>query len=110
MSRSIDGRRQLTPCEYLTDPHGFGRDPKAVFILPNGGDKTSLEVSRMLHWCFLAWRKSPQPPTGAELARRFGFSRQTWSATMLGQRWPGHTVMAAALAGLERIPNVHGDE
>lgn len=102
VNRSIDGRRQLTPCEYLADPWQFGRDPNAVFILPEGGDPTSQEIARILHLCFLAWRASPKPCSGAQIARQFGFSRQTWSAASLGQRWPGHTIVVAALASLRR--------
>lgn len=101
--RSLDRRRQLSPRDYLTNPYQFGIDPTATFVVPPGGDAESLEVARVIHRCLIAWRRCEPHLSGAELGRRFGFSRQTWSTITQGRRWPGHTVLAAAVAA--RDPN-----
>jgi hypothetical protein len=98
--RSIDRRRRLAPRDYLTDPHRFGLDPTASFIVPDGGDQQSMEIARVIHLCVVAWRRVEHRPSGADLGRRYGFSRQTWSLITQGRRWPGHTVLAATIAAL----------
>ena len=99
-ARSIDRRRRLTPRDYLLHPHGFGIDSQASFVVPPGGDNASMEVARMLHHYFGAFRRTQHCPSGASLARRFGFSKQSWSAAAAGQRWPGHTIVIALMIAL----------
>jgi len=99
--RSLDKRRLLTPRDYLANPYQFGLDARAEFILPPGGDNESLEIARVVHHCLVAWRRTEHHISGAELGRRFGFSRQSWSTIAQGRRWPGHTVLAAAIAALD---------
>ena len=99
--RSIDRRRQLTPRDYLTHPHQFGLDPTTAFVLPAGGDQQSMEIARVIHLCIVAWRRIDPRPSGADLGRRYGFSRQTWSLITQGRRWPGHTVLVATIAALD---------
>jgi hypothetical protein len=65
----------------------------------------SLEIAKMLHICLCTLRATPGAPSGAELGRRFGFSRQTWSSITRGYRWPGHTVLVAILTGLRGATN-----
>ena len=99
--RSLDRRRRLAPRDYLANPYLFGIDLRAEFVLPPDGDTESLEIARVVHQCFVAWRRNEHHVSGAELGRRFGFSRQTWSTIVQGRRWPGHTVLAAAIAALD---------
>ena len=99
-ARSIDRRRRLTPRDYLVHPHGFGIDSRALFVVPAGGDHVSMEVARLLHQCFVAFRRAGRSSSGAALARRFGFSKQSWSAAAAGQRWPGHTIVIALMIAL----------
>jgi hypothetical protein len=96
----IDARRRLTPRQYLVHPDLFGEVIDAEFAMPDGGDEASMEIARTVHLCFAALRHAPASASGAALARRFRFSRQTWSATSRGLRWPGHTVLIAVLVGL----------
>jgi hypothetical protein len=91
----IDTRRRLAPRDYLVHPDLFGEDRHADFAIPADGDEPSLAVARVLHDCICLWRHGDRPPTGAAMARRFGFSRQTWSHVVRGYRWPGHTVFSA---------------
>jgi hypothetical protein len=95
----LDRQRSLLPANYAVDPHRFGRDPKLTFHIPPGGDDRSMEIARIQHQLVLGWRLSPGAPSGAALARRFEFSKQTFSRAVLGQRWMGETVMAALLYG-----------
>jgi hypothetical protein len=99
----LDRQRSLLPADYAVGPHRFGQDPKLVFRVPSGGDDRSMEIARIQHQLVLAWRRRPDAPAGAALARRFGFSKQTFSRAVLGQRWMGETVMAALLYG-QRSP------
>lgn len=98
--RRIDHRRRLTPRDYLVHPDQFGENPHAEFHDPPGGDPASRAAAEVFHTCLCAYRAATRPPSGAELGRRFGFSRQTWSDVTRGRRWPGHTVVVAVLAGL----------
>ena len=99
----LDRQRTLLPADYAVDPHRFGRDPKLRFHIPPSGDATSMEIARIQHHLVVAWRTNPDAPSGAALARRFDFSKQTLSRVTLGQRWCGMTVMAALLSG-QRSP------
>lgn len=67
---------------------------------PPGGDRTSAAVAQLQHELVVAWRAQERRPSGAELGRRFGFSKQTWSRTVLGQRWVGETLMTAFIYAL----------
>jgi hypothetical protein len=96
----LDRQRSLLPADYAVDPHRFGHDPRLRFHVPPGGDARSMEIARIQHQLVLAWRQHPEAPSGAALARRFGFSKQTLSRAVLGQRWMGETVMAALLSAL----------
>jgi hypothetical protein len=93
----LDRQRSLLPADYAVDPHRFGRDPRLAFRVPTGGDARSMEIALIQHQLVLAWRKRPEAPTGAALARQFGFGTSTLSRAILGQRWMGETVMAALL-------------
>ncbi len=99
--RSLDRRRSLQPRDYLVNPFLFGIDPQAEMVHPPNGDTESFEIARVLHRCFAARQHSSQHISGAELGRRFGFSKQSWSTIAQGHRWPGHTVLAGLLAALE---------
>lgn len=59
-----------------------------------------MRLAAIQHEVVLAWR-ARGTPSGAELARRWGFSRQTWSRTVLGQRWAGAVGLAALLEGAQ---------
>jgi hypothetical protein len=98
----LDRQRSLLPADYAVDPHRFGRDPTLVFQVPPGGDARSREIALIQHQLVLGWRQRPDAPSGAALARRFGFSKQTFSRAVLGQRWMGETVMAALLYAVRR--------
>jgi hypothetical protein len=95
----LDRQRTLLPADYAVDRHRFGRDPQLAFHVPPDGDHRSMEIARIQHQLVLGWRRHPDAPSGAALARRFGFSKQTLSRVALGERWSGETVMAALLYG-----------
>ena len=99
----LDRRRRLLPRDYLDPPEAFGLREPAAWVVPSGGDRTSQLVARVQHDLVIAWHTGPRRPSGAEMGRRFRFSRQTWSRSMLGERWMGETVLAAMLSVL-RIP------
>ena len=92
----LDARRTLQPCDYLDDPHAFGRRTVRLLV-PDGGDAVSAEIARIQHHLVLAWRHRDCAPSAAALARRFGCAKQTISRSVLGHRWMGETVMAALL-------------
>lgn len=96
----LDRRRRLLPRDYLDPPEAFGLRHPVRWVVPAAGDGTSQLVARVEHHLVIAWRSRPHRPSGAEMGRRFGFSRQTWSRTLLGERWMGETVMAAMLSVL----------
>lgn len=58
-----------------------------------------MEIALIQHQLVVGWRQNADAPSGAALAGRFGFSKQTFSRAVLGQRWMGETVMAALLYG-----------
>lgn len=98
----LDRQRTLLPADYAVDPHRFGRDPQLAFQVPSGGDDRSMQIALIQHQLVVGWRQHADAPSGAALARRFGFSKQTFSRAVLGQRWMGETVMAALLYGQRR--------
>ena len=96
----LDRQLRLRPCDYvLGGPQRFG-STAARFAVPPGGDVRSMRLAAIQHELVLAWRANGGP-SGAELARRWGFSRQTWSRTVLGQRWAGAVGLAALLEGAQ---------
>lgn len=96
----IDARRQLTPRDYLVNPDHFGEHRDTEFRCPDLGDAVSLEIARTLHVYVCAWRRADRRCSGASIARRLGFSRQTWSHVTRGRRWPACTVLVALLITL----------
>lgn len=96
----LDRRRRLLPRDYLENPDGFGFERRPVYVVPEDGDETSAAVARLQHELVRSWRQRGCRPSGAALGRRFGFSKQTWSRTVLGQRWMGETVMTALVQAL----------
>lgn len=99
----LDRQRRLLPRDYLDPPEAFGLRAPQRWVLPADGNRASQQVARVEHELVMLWR-SGRRPSGAEMARRFEFSRQTWSRTMLGERWMGETVMAALLSELLTDP------
>lgn len=95
--KHLDTQRRLLPRDYIQGgPHRFGHDPDARFTIPPGGDEASARIAALQHRLVVQWRATNRP-TGAELGRRWGFSRQTWSRTVLGQRWSGELLLVALL-------------
>ena len=80
----------------------FGVDPTAHVIVPPGGDRRSAEVARVQHHLAMAWRRHSGPRSAVLLGERFGFSKQTLSRSLLGQRWMGEAVMAAIIEAINR--------
>lgn len=78
-------------------PDAFGFVAGARARPADGGDVTSTMVAQIQHDLVLAWRSGGCRPSGAALDRRFGFSKQTWSRAVLGQRWMGETLTAPLL-------------
>jgi hypothetical protein len=92
---ALDRQLRLTPADYAADPHAFGRRP-VTFVLPARGDDRSRRVAQQQHRLVLSWRETDS--SGAAVAGDWGFSRQTWSRVVLGQRWAGAVVLCAMLA------------
>lgn len=90
----------MLPRDYLERPDGFGIDRAPRYVVPDDGDTTSAAVAQLQHELVRSWRNRGCRPSGAALGRRFGFSKQTWSRTVLGQRWMGETVMTALIHAL----------
>lgn len=97
---ALDRRRTLTPRAYADDPWRFGIDQTLGFAVPPGGDATSRHLAEIQHRLICAWRQAGCRSSGAEIGRRWRFSKQTWSRTTLGQRWAGETVLAALISEL----------
>ncbi|QBI19640.1 hypothetical protein ER308_08805 [Egibacter rhizosphaerae] len=92
----LDTRLRLTPRDYCAvGPHEFGHNETAEFVVPAGGNATSARIARVQHLLVCRWRAQGQRPSGAWLGRRWGFSRQVFSRSMLGERWAGNNVFAA---------------
>ena len=96
----MDRRRRLLPRDYLSDPDAFGRNRAVRFIIPAGGDAQSAAIARVQHELVLRWRAQGCRPSGSRLGRSFGFSKQTWSRSTLGQRWMGEAVICALLVAI----------
>ena len=96
----VDGRRQLTPRDYFADQRQFGRVPGARPTVPAGGDPASAAIALVQHRLICRWRSLPQRPSGAELGRTYGFSRQVFSRAVNGERWLGETVTCALLVAI----------
>lgn len=96
----LDARRLLTPRDYAVEPHLFGERYDVTFRTPPDGDAVSRRIAEFFHRLVVASRHH-RLPSGAEIGRRFGFSRQTWSNVTRGHRWPSHTVLIALLVVLE---------
>ena len=92
---AIDRQRRLQPRDYAVDPHRYGTDPRLPFHLPDGGDEHSARIAAAQHRLILRWRAIPTRPSGAQLGRTWGFSKQTWSRTINGERWAGQAVLTA---------------
>ena len=91
----VDGNRRLQPRAYFDPAHGFGSDRQAHLIVPPGGDEVSARVAAVAHRLLMDWHAVGRKPSGAELGRRFGFSKQVFSEVVHGRRWPGEAVIAA---------------
>jgi hypothetical protein len=100
----VDRRRLLLPRDYLSEPDSFGRVRSVQRVVPDVGDAASAEVAWVQHALVAEWRRRGGRPSGAALGRTFGFSRQTFSRTVLGQRWMGEAVQAALVSALEGWP------
>lgn len=96
-NRHLDRRLAGLPCDYVEVAQRFGVDDDVGLVVPDGGDRVSAEVAWQQHRLVLAWRGRGCQPSAAALCRRFGFSKQTWSRTVLGQRWAGQLLLAALL-------------
>lgn len=90
----MDHRRRLEPCDYLVDPHRFGR-PGATLQLPFDGDEPSMWVARTQHLLVARWINSGGRPSVADLCERYALSKQTWSKCLLGERWASAAVLTA---------------
>lgn len=101
----IDARRQLRPRDYFVDPYSFGQRRDSATHVPEDGDEISRTIADLVHSLVVTIRSSDEVPSGAAIARRFGFSRQTWSSVTRGERWPGHTVFTALVVA---IRDLHG--
>lgn len=99
----LDRKLALTPAEYAEDPHKFGRDPKVRFRIPPGGDAPSCRVAFVQHLLAVRWRARRRPSV-AELSVKYGFSKQVFSKTLLGERWAGQRVEAALIADVIMPP------
>jgi hypothetical protein len=93
----VDGRRNLQPRAYFP-AHAFGTDPRARLSVPEDGDDASARIAWLQHQLACRYRAAGSRPSGAELGRRFGFSRSVFSESLRGNRWMGETVMAALLS------------
>lgn len=97
----VDRRRRLLPRDYLADPHAFGRPGRrAITASPVDGDARSARIAALQHDLVTRWRRQGCRPSGASLGRAFGFSRQTWSRAILGERWMGEAVQAALVVAV----------
>lgn len=91
----LDRRRARRPKDYAIPSDAFGQPVTVQWSVPPGGDAVSLHVARTQHRLVVSWRQHAGHASGAAVASRYGFSRQTWSRTVLGERWAGETVLVA---------------
>jgi hypothetical protein len=94
--RRLDQRR-LLPCDYLANRHQFGRHPNPEWVLPPEGDLVSQRVAQVQHDLAVQLRDRQVRSVAKDVTTRFAFSKQYWSACLLGQAWMGETVLAAAV-------------
>lgn len=94
--RRLD-HRTLLPRDYLADPHQFGRHHESKWVLPHGGDLVSQHVAQVQHHLAVRVREQGSRRTARVVTTRFAFSKQYWSACLLGSAWMGETVLAAAV-------------
>lgn len=95
--RRLLDQRSLAPRDYLVDPWKFGQDPQAATRLPAGGDRRSRAVAQVQHSLACHIRARGDRHAAAMVTERFGFSKQFWSACLLGRIWMGETGLAAAV-------------
>jgi hypothetical protein len=101
--RSVDSRRQLLPRDYLAEPMRFGVDGDVELTMPFDGDQASFEIARLVHRLAIVARQSGR--CGAQLGRRFQFSRQVFSDVLNGRRWPNASTLAAlTIHAIEQDP------
>jgi hypothetical protein len=105
---TIDARRQLLPADYIAPAGAFGIDRRAGVVVPPGGDEVSARTARIQHQLVVVWNGQTPRPSGAALAREFGFSRQTFSRCRLGQQWAGQTVLCAVIDALQQLAGAPG--
>ena len=99
----LDRRRQLQPLDYIEPPGAFGRRETVRVVVPEGGDRTSAIVALIQHEIVRSWHTQRGHTTDAALSRRFGFSKQTLSKVMVGERWVGETVLAILIYALREL-------
>ncbi len=101
----LDRRLALAPRDYVAEPARFGRDLRVERVMPAGGDPASAHAAWAQHQLVCEWRARGQRPPVAALARRFGFSKQTWSRTVSGERWAGQLLLTALMHAVETVPS-----
>ncbi len=87
----------MVPREYARNPAVFGTGVQVEFQLPAGGCPHEMARAELLHDLFGALGRLDGLPSGAEIGRRHGFSRSTWSAASAGKRWPPATMVLAVV-------------
>ena len=85
-ANAIDHTLEGVPRDYADPPAAFGHDT-AKFRLTTSMDPLSWRTALAQHDLAVRWRSSGR--SGAQAATSWGFSRQTWSRTITGQRWAG---------------------
>jgi len=101
----LDRRLALAPRDYVAEPARFGRDLRVELVMPAGGDPASAHAAWAQHQLVCEWRARGQRPPVAALARRFGFSKQTWSRTVVGERWAGQLLLTALMHAVQALPD-----
>jgi hypothetical protein len=87
----------MVPRDYARNPAVFGTGVHVEFELPAGGCAYEMARAELLHDLFGALARLDGLPSGAEIGRRHGFSRSTWSAAKAGKRWPPATMVLAVM-------------
>jgi hypothetical protein len=87
----------MVPREYARNPAVFGTGVPVEFELPVGGCPHEMARAELLHDLFGTLDRLEGLPSGAEIGRRHGFSRSTWSAAKAGKRWPPATMVLAVM-------------
>ena len=98
----IDRHLTLSPRDYIVPGHAFGIEREVTVVIPPGGNGPAAKVAYTQHRHALLWRTMAERPSGAELGRAWGFSKQTWSRAVLGETWMGQTLLVALLEALSR--------